>query len=340
MRRLAVEKAIEENIMQKILYQLECFLRRKISRSTFLKICLGWFLVLLTENKFLRLAFAKEEAAGPRPARAVDTLQDLVCVNGADPYQNTVAAVEGLGGMERFVKKGATVVVKPNIGWDRTPEQAANTNPAVVAALVELCYKAGARRVNVFDVTCNDARRCYENSGIEKAAKEKGAQVYFADSWNIVKAKFPYPSPMEGWPILRDAVFCDTFINAPVLKHHGLTGLTLSMKNLMGVCSGVRGMMHIDIGPKLVDLTDFIKPELTVIDATRMLTRNGPSGGNLEDVVALNAVFAANDSTLADIFACQLANVDPSRIVNLQNAGSRNFGKTDHSKARIKVMQI
>jgi len=134
--------------------------------------------------------------------------------------------------MSKFVSVGSVVVVKPNIGWDRSPQTGANTNPAVVAALVEMCYDAGAKRVNVFDNTCNAAQRCYETSGIKKAAEEKGARVYYTDEWNFIKAQFPYDSPMQGWPVFRDAIVCDTFINVPVLKHHGLTGLTLGMKTL------------------------------------------------------------------------------------------------------------
>jgi uncharacterized protein (DUF362 family) len=326
--------------MRKFLYSLECLLRRQISRETFLKVGLGWLLVLLTENNFLKLAFAEVAESGPRRKVSIATPEDLVVASGPDPYQNTVAVIEALGGMDKFVKKGAVVVVKPNIGWDRTPEQAANTNPAVVAALVELSYKAGAKRVNVFDVPCNDARRCYENSGIQQAAKDKGAQVYFVDNWNVIKAKFPYASPMEGWTILRDAVVCDTFINVPVLKHHGLTGLTLSMKNLMGVCTGIRGMIHVGIGEKLVDLTDFIKPELTVIDATRFLTRNGPTGGNLEDVIRMDTVFAAIDPVLADAFACQLVKVDPLSVSYLAVAAKRGMGLMDVNKARIKTIKL
>jgi uncharacterized protein (DUF362 family) len=327
-------------MMGKFFYSLECLLRENISRSHFLKFLLGGLLLFLTESRFMKLAFAQSAESGPRAKKTIKTDEDLVSVNGPDPYKNTVAAVEGLGGMARFVKKGDVVVVKPNIGWDRSPEQAANTNPAVVAALVELCYKAGAKRVNVFDVTCNDARRCYENSGIQQAAKDKGAQVYLADSWNVVKAKFPYSSPMEGWTLLRDAVVCDVLINVPVLKHHGLTGLTLSMKNLMGICTGVRGLMHVGIGPKLVDLTDFINPELTVIDATRFLTRNGPSGGDLNDVVQLDTVFAAADPVLADAFACQLVKKDPMSVSYLQEAARRNMGIVDVGKAKVRAVKL
>jgi len=329
-----------DSIMEKIFPQLENLWQTKISRSRFLRICGAAGLAFLAENKFLKKAFGQAAESGPRPQARIDTKQDLAAVSGADPYKNTVTAVELLGGMELFVKKGATVVVKPNIGWDRAPEQAANTNPAVVAALVEMCYQAGAKRVNVFDVTCNEQRRCYANSGIAAAAQAKGAQVYFPDHWNVVKAKFPYPSPLEGWPILRDAVTCDTFINVPILKHHGITGLTIAMKNLMGVCSGNRGIIHVDISRKLADLADFIRPELTVVDATRVLVRHGPTGGNLNDVVAFDTVFASADTLLADAFACKLLSQDARNFGFIKEAIGRNLGNADLTKARIQAVKI
>ena len=240
----------------------------------------------------------------------------------------------------RFVKKNCVVLIKPNIGWDRSPEQAANTNPYVVGALVDMCFKAGAKRVNIFDRTCNDQKRCYENSGIEKIAREKGANVYSPDEWNIVKAKFNYESPMEGWPIYRDALECDTFINVPVLKHHGLAGFTISMKNLMGICSGNRGLMHFDIGTKLAHLTDFIKPDLTVIDAYRVLERNGPSGGDLADVIDMKTVMAGTDPVLCDSYAAKLMNKDPLSLSYISQAVKRKLGNADISVADILVIDV
>ncbi|HOW59265.1 MAG TPA: DUF362 domain-containing protein [Candidatus Omnitrophota bacterium] len=321
--------------MNQFFYRLENILKEQISRRTFLKIILSGLLILISQNAFLKWVFAKQKPSGPRTKREVKTPYDLVAIEGKDPYQNTVRAVEALGGMSQFVRKGDIVVVKPNMAWDRTPEQAANTEPQVVAALVALAYQAGAKRVNVFDVACNDEKMVYERSGIRKAALEKGALVYFPNHWDIVKARFPYKSPMENWPILRDAIDCDVFINVPVVKHHRLATLTLSMKNLMGVCSGVRGLMHIDIGEKLVDLTDYIKPELTVMDATRVLLRNGPSGGNVEDVAVLNKVFASTDYVLADAYGAALMKQDPMSISYIRIATERNLGLSDLSKANI-----
>lgn len=313
---------------------------KKITRRNFLKFSLAG-LALIAAGDFISAAkplFAESDMSNGRPKKGIKGEHDLVCAKGEDPYAMTVNAVEAMGGMGRFVKKNSVVVIKPNIGWDRTPEQAANTNPLVVTALVELCFKAGAKRVNVFDISCNEGRRCYDNSGIEKAAKEKGANVYFPDDWDVVKARFKYASPMEGWTVLRDAVECDTFINVPVLKHHGLTKLTLSMKNMMGLCTGNRGLIHQDIARKIVDLTDFINPDLTVIDAYRFLYRNGPTGGNLNDIKKLNSLIVATDPTLADAYAARLAGLDPLSLENIKVAVKRGFGSADLDKADIAVL--
>ncbi|MBD3379185.1 MAG: DUF362 domain-containing protein [Candidatus Omnitrophica bacterium] len=320
---------------EKALSKFQEILKKEFSRRGFVKALFFAALALLSRSFFPKRVFALPRETAGRAGKRIKAAHDLAVVKGKDPYTNTEKAVNALGGMGLFVKPGDVVVVKPNIAWDRTPQQAANTDPGVVAALVSMCYAAGAKKVKVFDITCNNEQRCYSNSGIAEAARNKGASVFFADSWNIVKARFPYPSQMEGWPIVRDAVECDVFINVPVLKHHGLTGLTLSMKNLMGVCAGTRGLIHINIGRKLVDLTDYISPDLTVIDASRVLVRHGPSGGSLEDVVAMDTVIAGTDPVLADTYACTLVDRDPMSVPYIKEAVSRKFGSTDIAGADI-----
>ena len=312
-------------------------LRKNFTRKQFIKNGLSAGIVLGFNAFFSKAAsvFAQPDNSSGRPKKEIKGICDLAVAEGDNPYQITVKAVEAIGGMSRFVAKGGVVLIKPNIGWDRAPEYAADTNPEVVAALIDLCKQAGAKRVNIFDAACNEPRRCYANSGIQRAAREHGANIFFPSDWNIVKAKFRYKSAMENWPIYREALECDTFINVPILKHHGLTRLTLSMKNLMGVCSGNRGLIHSDIGKKLVDLTDFINPDLTVIDAVRVLTRHGPQGGSLEDVLTLNTVIAGTDPTLCDSYACTLMREDPLSISYIQEAVRRGFGTADLSKAKI-----
>jgi len=313
----------------------ETLFKRKISRRRFVKLCGIGIGALALDSTLLKFAFGRDDSSNARVTKRVKGLHDLVVAKGEDPYAMTLKALEAMGGMERFVKKNSIVVIKPNIGWDRSPEQAGNTNPYVVAALVDICFKAGAKRVNVFDNTCNESKRCYKNSGIEELAAEKGADVYFPDDWNVVKAKFTYASPMEGWPVFRDALECDTFINVPVLKHHGLTGLTLSMKNLMGVCSGNRGLMHFDIGIKLAHLTDFIKPDLTVIDAYRVLGRNGPTGGDLADVIDMKMMIAGTDPVLCDSYAARLMDRNPLSISYISHAAKQGLGSADIAGADI-----
>jgi len=329
----------EEKDMKKVSI-FESLPKRKITRKGFLKLCGIGAGSLALNSALFKFAFGQEEASGGRTVKRIKGLHDLVVAKGEDPYVMTVRAVEAMGEMGKFVKQNSIVLIKPNIGWDRSPEQAANTNPQVVGALVDMCFNSGAKRVNVFDGTCNHQKRCYENSGIEKIAKEKGANVYSVDDWNVVKAKFNYKSPMEGWPIYKDALECDTFINVPVLKHHGLTGLTLSMKNLMGVCSGNRGLMHFDIGVKLAHLTDFIKPDLNIIDAYRVLKRNGPTGGNLEDVLDMKTVIIGTDPVLCDSYAAKLMDKDPLSISYIAQAIKHHLGNPDITKADILTINV
>ena len=305
---------------------------KKISRRKFLKVFGLGAASLAALQLFTRAGLAQMLArqASARPKKDITTDHDLVAVKGADPAAITRRAIGELGGMKRFVSPGAVVMVKPNMSWDRTPEYAANTNPAVAATVVAMCLEAGAKRVNVFDNTCNAMERSYASSGVAEAARKAGAKVYYFDGWNVVKAHYAYDSSMEGWPVARDAVECDTFINVPILKHHGSTRLTLSMKNLMGICGGNRGLMHVDLGRKIFEVADFIRPELTIIDAYRYLKNHGPSGGNLADVVQTETVIASADFVLADVYAARFVDVDPNAVPYIAQAVERGAGRAQY----------
>jgi uncharacterized protein (DUF362 family) len=283
---------------------------------------------------------SSDKKLAPRKKRAVQASCDLAVVKGNSPAAITRKAIEALGGMGKFVRRGDVVVIKPNIGWDHTPEYAATTNPEVVSALVKLCYDAGAKKVKVFDRTCNTAAMCYAHSGIADAVRKAGGKIYHVIDSKFIPARFPDDSAMESWPIYRDAVECDCFINVPVAKSHGLSSLTLSMKNLMGVCGGSRGEIHWNIDKKLPELTKFINPDLTVIDAYRILLRNGPSGGNLKDVKKMKTVIAGADPVLADSYAATLFDMEPKEIGHIRLAESSRLGTTNIAKARIKKITI
>lgn len=283
---------------------------------------------------------AQKGTVAPRAKRTVHTSCDLAVAKGDNPALLVRKAIEALGGIDRFVRKNDTVVIKPNIGWNRAPEYAATTNPEVVAALVRLCRAAGAKRVKVFDRTCNDAAMSYANSGIADAVRKSGGSIYHVIDAKFVPGIFPAGSAMETWPVYRDAAECDCFINVPVAKHHGLSGLTLSMKNLMGVCGGNRGQIHWNIDRKLAELVKFINPELTVIDAFRILTRNGPSSGNLRDVRMTQTVIAGTDPVLADSYAATLFDLKPEEIGHIQAAVKLQAGSSDLARAKITKIRI
>jgi uncharacterized protein (DUF362 family) len=277
-----------------------------------------------------------EKKLAPRKRRTVKTLHDLVVVSGNSPGAITRRAIEAMGGIGRFVRKGDIVVIKPNIGWDRAPEFAANTNPEVVATIVKLCLAAGAKKVKVFDNTCNQAAMCYRTSGIAEAVAQAGGHIFYVNKSKFIPALFPQGSAMQDWPIYLDAAECDCFINVPIAKHHSISRLTLSMKNLMGVCGGNRGMIHWDMDKKLQEITGFINPDLTVIDAYRILLRHGPTGGSLEDVKLTKTVIAGTDPVLSDSYAATLFGKAPGEIGHIRIAEQHKLGTTNIARANIK----
>jgi len=264
---------------------------------------------------------------------------DLAVVHGASPEQITRAAVDALGGMRSFIAKGDVVVIKPNIGWDSTPELAANTNPLVVATLVRMALEAGAKKVKVFDRTCNDARRCYVQSGIEAAAKAAGAEVSFVDERKFREVKIPGGVAIQSWPLYAELLEADKIINAPIAKHHGLAKLTLSHKNWMGMMGGDRGKIHQQIDHALVDLSLVIKPCLVLLDAVRILTDHGPKGGNAADVKKLDMVIAGVNQVSVDAYGATLFGRTGADLGYVVNGAKRGLGVMDLSKLNIKKLE-
>lgn len=262
--------------------------------------------------------------------------QPLVAVaHGKDHARVTRNAIAALGGMARFVKKGDLVVVKPNIGWDRTSEQAANTNPVVVRAIVEEALRAGARKVKVFDRSCNDERRCYVNSGMTAALKDmKNVELKYIEKERFKKVALN-GKVLSEWELYDEALNADVFINVPVAKHHGLTKVTLGLKNVMGVMGGKRGSIHRNIDEALADVNRVLKSHLVVVDATRILTAHGPQGGKLRDVKILNQVLASTDIVAVDAYATTLFGRRPEEISVTVAAYRRGLGEMDLKKVRV-----
>ena len=211
-------------------------------------------------------------------------LPELAVIQNGEPRPLVQRALEELGGIRRFISRADVVILKPNIAWDRTPEQAANTNPELVAEVVRQCWEAGAKRVIVTDVSCNDPDRCLQRSGIAEAARHEGAEVLLPDPSRFKQVDLG-GDVLQDWPVFQPFLEADKIINLPIAKHHSLTGTTLGMKNWYGILGGARHQLHQQIHESLVDLADFVRPTLTLIDCYRVLIRNGPTGGNLEDVL-------------------------------------------------------
>lgn len=272
-----------------------------------------------------------------RQALAAGDKSLLAVAEGADYPAITRRAINAVGGMKRFVKAGDVVVVKPNMGWDRPVEMAANTHPLVVRAVVEECLAAGAKKVKVFDYTCNDARRCYANSGIERALKGiKKVECKQIEPERFKKVQLNGQF-LKEWELYDEALAADVYINLPIAKHHGLSRLTLGLKNIMGIMGGNRGFMHRNLDTALADVNAHFKSHLTIIDATRILTAHGPQGGNPADVKVLNTIIVSTDIVAADAFATTLFGLKPGDIPATVAAYKRGLGEMNLD--RIKVVR-
>jgi uncharacterized protein (DUF362 family) len=245
------------------------------------------------------------------------------------------SSLEAVGGIERFIRPGERITIKPNIGWDRAPEQAANTNPQLVAAMVQLCLAAGASKVIVTDISCNDPRRCFFRSGIKEAAEKAGATVILPAETDFIDIDFQ-GDLLTVWPVLKPFIETDRFINMPIVKQHSLTGCTIGMKNLYGILGGRRNQLHQEIDRSIVDLVAFCRPTLTVIDATRILTHGGPQGGSLDDVITADTVICATDPVAADSRAAEFLGLRGEQVGHIVLAEKRGLGAANYQTAGYK----
>jgi len=259
----------------------------------------------------------------------------VALAEGQDYGAITRNVISALGGMRSFVKPGNTVVVKPNIGWDRKPEYAATTHPLVVKAVVEECVKAGAKRVKVFDIPCNDPRRCDENSGIQDILQGlKNVEMKHVERERFRNTKIN-GAFLKEWEFYDEALSADVLINVPIAKHHGLTRLTLGLKNMMGIMGGNRGYIHRNMDDALADINRTVRSHLTIIDATRILLDHGPQGGSMKDVNVLNRVLASTDIVAADAYATTFFNLNHQDISTTAAAHKRGLGEMNLNKIKL-----
>ncbi|MGD9030297.1 MAG: DUF362 domain-containing protein [Anaerolineae bacterium] len=287
------------------------------------------------------------EAPTPAPPTTTPSVQPalapphLVVARNGDPEEMVRQAVSALGGMEKFVKPGDNVIIKPNICVAyHTYEYAATTNPWVVAALVKLVVEAGARRVRVMDYPFGgSAEQAYSTSGIQEQVRSAGGRMEAMAQFKFVDTSIPEGKDLRQCKIYDDVLNADVLIDVPVAKHHGLARLTLAMKNLMGVIYD-RPAMHRNLGQRLADLTSRVRPTLTVVDAVRMLMDHGPTGGSLDDVKQANTVIASPDIVAADSYAATLFGLKPDDLAYIRAGTEMGLGRSDLDNLKIEEINV
>jgi len=263
----------------------------------------------------------------------------MAVVSGGTPAALAREALAALGGMEKFVSRGDVVVLKPNIGWDRVPQQAANTNPELVKTLVEMCFNAGAGKVVVTDVSCNDARRCFVRSGIAGAAESAGATVMLPEERKFRDYRIN-GELLSVWPIYTPIIEADKIINVPIAKHHNLSRVTMGMKNWYGILGGRRNQLHQNVDVGIADLATFIRPTLTVLDAYRVLVSNGPQGGNLNDVKLVKTVVAGVDPVAVDAYGTSFFGLRPEQVPYIMKGHERGLGNKNYAELQVKYVTL
>jgi uncharacterized protein (DUF362 family) len=262
---------------------------------------------------------------------------DLVAIKGGEPEAMFDRAIAEMGGMKAFVQKGQKVVIKPNIGWDVVPERAGNTNPNLVKRVIQHCLEAGAKEVYVFDNTCDKWDKCYANSGIEKAVKDAGGKIAPGNTENYYQAvDIPKGQKLQSAKVHELILSSDVFINMPVLKSHSSAKLTITMKNLMGVVWD-RGYWHKnDLNQCIADYATYVKkPTLNIVDAYRVMMKNGPRGVSEADISLMKSLILSADMVAADAAATKLFGLSPDDVPYIGIADSMGIGKMSLDKLNV-----
>lgn len=258
----------------------------------------------------------------------------MAIVRGNNVEAMVHESVQKLGGMGRFIQRGDTVLLKPNVGWDRQPEQAANTGPEMVSAVVRLCREAGASKIVVTDVSLNDPTRCFARSGIEEATLKAGGEIRIPGKEDFMNTDMK-GHLLKEWPVSKYFHQANKVINLPIVKHHSLCGCTLSMKNWYGVIGGRRNQLHQNIHTSIVDLANAVRPTLSIMDASRVLKQNGPTGGSLLDVTKENTVIASLDEVALDSYCLHFLDLVAENVPFLNLAEKRGLGVVDWKSLNV-----
>jgi len=273
---------------------------------------------------------------------------DMVALKGGKgPDELFKKGIAFLGGMKKFVKRGQKVLIKPNIGWDRSPEYGANTSPELVGVIIKECLNAGAAEVYVFDHTCDSWKNCYKNSRIEEYTKNNGGKVVPANSQEYyIKTNIPRGKILKEALVHKLFMECDVVINVPILKHHSSAGVTASMKNLMGVVWDRSEWHRNDLHQCIADFATLRKIDLSVLDGWRVMVKNGPRGYSASDAIKYEYLFISADPVAIDSAGVSVLSRANSSIGKAEDiryiklASEYGLGKTNLDKMNIKRITI
>ena len=312
------------------------FIKRKhfiIKLSKFFTVFLFW-----------RYFFSAKKVYSAADRVSSDKNSDLLVIKAENLKKETIfkmtdAAFSNMGGIEKFIRKGMNVVIKPNIGFNSPPERAHTTNPHLVEAVAKKCIAAGAN-VKIFDRSSHTAQLCYKNSGITKAAENAGADIHYMDERKYTEVKIKNGLNINTLEVYNEILKADFVINIPIAKDHKAAGLTMAMKNLMGVIGGRRGWFHLSLHENIVDFNKAIPVHLNILDALRILTANGPASGTLKDVKETRTIVVGLNAVCVDAYTTKLFNKKPEDIEYIALAHKEKMGEIDLKKMNIKNINV
>ncbi|MDD5134489.1 MAG: DUF362 domain-containing protein [Phycisphaerae bacterium] len=292
---------------------------------------------LLYESDVQKMFSATPPLTGFRdysvPAVAGKTIS---IVSGADRTQTVRKAVELLGGIDRFVKPGETVLLKPNIGFARPARIGATSHPDIIAEITKLCYEqAKARKIYITDNPINDPASCFELSGIAAAAAKSGAEIILPRTNLFRSVSLKGAKLIQNWPVLYEPLAkVDKVIGIAAVKDHARSGASMTMKNWYGLLGGARNNFHQDINTIIVELTMLVKPSFVILDGTETMVSNGPTGGSASDLKRTDTMIAGCDQIAVDAFGATLLDLTPASLPYLQRAEQLNLGTTDYQSLK------
>ncbi|MCE5341410.1 MAG: DUF362 domain-containing protein [Planctomycetaceae bacterium] len=268
--------------------------------------------------------------------------QTMSVITGTNRTQTVNKAIELLGGIDRFVKPGETVLLKPNIGFSSPPRICATSHPDIIGELTRLCYEyAKAKKVYITDNPINDAQSCFVNSQIAAAAEKYGAQLILPKKSLFTPMSLDGGKLIKNWPFLYEPLAkVDKVIGIAIVKDHARSGASMTMKNWYGMLGGGRNIFHTNINTIITELVMLIKPTLVILDATEIMVANGPTGGSTSDLKRTNMMIAGCDQVAADSFGAGLLNLKPADLPYLSKAHELKIGTTDYQSLKPIFAQV